>query len=97
VDIIKAWLNAHNVTTKSILAFIVSGSCIISTVPQAKDFVLLTFQRHPYVGTWVMAAAGLITLLMSPHSDAGALAHANAIKAKPDAPTAADVSAATTK
>ena len=97
MNFIAAWLNAHNGLAKTLVALIVAGAGVVGTLPQAQAFVMLTFKAHPAVGTWILAACALYVTLKSPHSDAGAVAHARAIQAQPDAPTAAQVDAATTK
>ena len=96
MNYIAAWLKAHSITAKTVIVSIVAAAGVITINPQVQSFVLLTFKNHPAIGTWIIAAAGLVTMLMSPHSDAGALAHAKSIQSQPDAPTAAQVDAATT-
>ena len=93
----SALWNAFSVRTKLILSGIVTIAGLITGVPQVRDFVLLTFHNHPDLGTWIMAAAAAITSVMSPHSDAGAVVHAKEILAQPDAPTTAQINAASTK
>jgi hypothetical protein len=92
---ITAWFKAHNWTSKTLLAAIPVVAYQIIYNTQVHAFVLQTFQSYPKIGAWIVSAATLYLALSSPHSDAGTLAKANAIKDQPNAPTAEQVSAAT--
>jgi len=96
MNLLAIW-NAHSARTKVIVGSLVSTAIYISANQQAQAFVLLTFKNNLALGTWLIALAGLVATLMSPHSDAGAVAHAQTILNQPDAPTASEVEAATTK
>ena len=87
MNLLAIW-NAHSARTKVIVGSLVSAAIYISANQQAQAFVLLTFKNNLALGTWLIALAGLVATLMSPHSDAGAVAHAQTILNQPDAPTA---------
>jgi hypothetical protein len=92
-----AWFKAQHWSTHAILLAFGTAATIIYTDPSAKQLVLTFFKNNPDLGTTIITLAGFYVTLKSPHSDAGTLAKANAILDKPDAPTAAQVDAATTK
>jgi ABC-type sugar transport system permease subunit len=91
---VTAWIKAHSITTHVLIVGIISAAGVIYNSTEAQGFISTIF-KSPRVTTVVVAVSGLILLLISPHSDAGAIAKSNAIKDQPDAPTAAQVSAAT--
>jgi hypothetical protein len=100
----KAWMKAHNVTTKSIGLGLIAFAFAYTESPWLQGQVGTLFIGHPIViskigilATDIVILVGIWRNFSSPHTDAGAVAHANAILDKPDAPTAKDVDAATTK
>ena len=92
-----AWFKAHNWSTHSIAAFLAVAAGIIVADPQAKELVLQFFKSNPDLGTAIVTLAGIDVAYKTSHRPAGIRAESKAIQAQPDAPTAAEVDAATTK
>jgi hypothetical protein len=97
IDWLSAWFKAHNWSTHSIAAFLAVAAGIIVADPQAKALVLSLFKNNPDLGTAIVTLAGIYVAYKTSHSPAGIMAESKAIQAQPDAPTAAEVDAATTK
>jgi hypothetical protein len=95
--VIKAWLLSKNLTAHTVAAVLLSAATVISADPQARQFVAMTFERHPGIGAWIIAAAGIAAKYSHSSSAAGTVATAKVIQNSPDAPTASQVQAASVK
>lgn len=92
-----AWLKSKNITTHTIGAFALSaGIAITDNAWGCRDFLLQLFRDHPKLGSDLVLIAGAIAAYKRSSSKAGTVANAQAILAKPDAPTATQVEAAST-
>jgi hypothetical protein len=89
-----AWLKSKNWTTHSIAAAAVFIAGLISTDAQVRNLVLSFFEKHPAIGTDVVALAAIILKYSRSSSKAGTVAIAQVIAASPDPPTQAAVDAA---
>jgi len=96
MNYLSAWFKAHNWSTHSIAVVLAGLATLIVTNPQAKAFVLQFFKNNPDLGTAIVTLAGIYVAYKTSHSPAGIMAESKAIQAQPDAPTAAEVDAATT-
>jgi hypothetical protein len=94
---LAAWFRSKNLSAHALAAILLTAASVVSADPQARQFVMATFQRHPSIGAWLIAAAGIAAKYSHSSSAAGTVANANIIKEQPDAPTASQVQAATTK
>jgi hypothetical protein len=95
---LSAWFKAHNWSTHSIAAFLAVAAGIIVADPQAKALVLAFFKSNPDLGTAIVTLAGIYVTYKTSHSPAGMVAASKTImKDTATAPTAAEISAATTK
>jgi hypothetical protein len=94
---LSAWFKAHNWSTHSIAAFLAVAAGIIVANPQAKALVMQFFKSNPDLGTAIVTLAGIYVTYKTSHSPAGMVAASKAIMANGNAPTAAQVDAATTK
>ena len=94
---LAAWFRSKNISSHTIAVAAVTLAGLITTDQQVRDFILSQFKAHPAIGSDIVLLAGVILKYARSSSDAGAVAHADAIKDKPDAPTASQVDAATTK
>jgi hypothetical protein len=104
IDWFTAWIKAHNITAHTIGLAIVTAAFAYDSSPQLRDYIGTVFTGYPVVVTHIgelaaniVAGVTLWRNYSSPHSKAGAVAHSNAILDESDAPTAAEVDAATTK
>ena len=94
---LAAWFRSKNLTAHALAAILLTAASVISADPQARQFIAMTFQRHPSLGAWIIAAAGIAAKYSRSSSAAGTIASAKIIAASPDAPTASEVQAASTK
>ena len=92
-----AWIKAHGWSAHAIAALMATLATIIITDPAAKALVLSFFKNNPDLGTAIVSLAGIYVAYKTSHSPAGIVAAAKQIQSQPDAPTAAQVDAATTK
>jgi len=102
-DWIIAWCKSRNITTHTIGAGIVGFAVIYDSSPEARNYVGQFFTGYPVVVTRlgeicanICAGVALWRNYSHALSPAGIVATAKSIQAQPDAPTAAQVSAATT-
>jgi len=95
MNAITAWFNAHSLSTKVIIAGILALAPVVAYNTTVQAQLAIIFKSNPQIVSVIVALATIILTIYSPKSDAGVLAHANAIKDQPDAPTAAQVDAAT--
>ena len=103
-DSFIAYVKSKNKTTHAFGAFIVSAAFAYTTSPALRDYIGTLLVGYPVIVTkiGVLAidiSAGVTLWRNYSHSSspAGTLATAREIKSRPDAPTAAQVDAATTK
>ena len=101
---IAAWFKAHNITSHTVGAFIVTFALAYTTSPELRNYIATVFTGYPTVvtkfGVLMVDIAAGVTLwrnFSASHSDAGIVAEARKIQDKPDAPTSSQVDAATTK
>jgi hypothetical protein len=101
---ILAWLKSKNITTHTVGGFIIAFAVAYNSSPQLRDYIGTLFTGFPVVVSKLGIlcadiAAGVALWRNYAHSgsDAGVLARAREIQSKPDAPTAAQVDAATTQ
>jgi hypothetical protein len=104
LDKLIAYARSKNITTHSIGAAIIVFSGLYDSSPDLRNYIGQLFVGYPVVvtriGEIMMNLSAGISLWRNyarSSSAAGTLAHANAIKSQPDAPTASQVDAATTK
>ena len=89
-----AWVRSKHWSAHAIFLTIFGIASIITADQHVRDFVLVTFKRWPDIGTWVIAAAGIITVYKNFASQAGTVASAQVIMAAPNPPTQAEITAA---
>lgn len=89
-----AWLKSKSVTSHSVAAGAVFIAGLISTDAQVRNIVLSFFEKHPAIGTDIVAIAGIILKYSHSSSPAGKVAAAQVIEASPNPPTQAAVDAA---
>ena len=101
---IKAWLLAHNITAHTVGTVIVGFALAYTSSPDLRNYIATVFIGYPTVvthfGVLMVDIAAAVTLwrnYATPRSDAGVMAAARVVAAKSDAPTVAQVDAATTK
>jgi|ERR1035437_2672369 hypothetical protein len=102
-----AWFRSKNITTHTVGGFIVLAATVYDSSAQVRDYVATLLVGYPMVVTKIgVLAANIVAGVTlwrnyaTSRSDAGVLAAANQIKYGPNcanAPTAAQVDAATTK
>jgi hypothetical protein len=97
VNALIAWIRSKNITSHTVAVASIALATIITTDQQVRDFILGLFKDHPAIGSDIVLLAGVILKYAHSSSPAGAVAESRAVLAKPDAPTAAQVDAATTK
>jgi len=104
LDKLIAYARSKNITTHSIGFAIVAIAGYYDKSPDFRNWVGSFFVGYPVVvtkiGVVMMNITAAVTLwrnYSNSRSSAGVLAAANAIKSEPDAPTASQVDAATTK
>jgi len=92
-----AWFKNKSWTSHTVAAAAIAVATIISTDPMVRDFVMSLFKAHPSIGVDVIALAAIILKYTHSSSPAGTVANAKVILSEPDAPTTADINAASTK
>jgi predicted permease len=99
-----AWLRSKNITTHTIGAAIITFAVAYDSYPPLRNYIGGVFVGYPVFVTQVgqiltNIAMGVALWRNFSHSSsaAGTVAQARTIIASPDAPTAAEVQAATTK
>jgi hypothetical protein len=97
MNTITAFFKSKNFTAHTFAALCVATAGIITTDPQVQQILVGLFKNHPAALADVMLLAGLILKYMRSSSDAGTLATAREIHASGNAPTAAEVDAASMK
>lgn len=100
---IQSWFRSKNITTHTVGAAIIAFAVAYDSSPQLRDYIGTVFTGFPVVVTTLGTlcaniAAGVALWRNYSHSSsaAGTLATARAIQSQPDAPTAAQVDAAST-
>jgi hypothetical protein len=100
----QAWLVSKNITTHTVGLGLFAFAVAYTSSPALRDQISTLFIGHPVVVTKIGIACSDIVILCGiwakfSHSSsaAGTVANAAIIKASPDAPTAAQVDAASTK
>lgn len=98
------WFKAHNISAHTVGAGIVAFALAYNGSPEIRNYIATVFTGYPVVVTrfgvlMVDIATGVMLWrnYSAAHSAAGVLAEARKINGKPDAPTASQVDAATTK
>ena len=94
---ISAWFASKNLTTHWLAAMALALAGVITTDPQVRDLLTKLFQSHPSIAADIILAAGIIAKYSRSSSAAGTVANAKAIMSNGNAPTAAQIDAATTK
>jgi len=104
LDKLIAYARSKNNTTHSIGAAIIAFAAYYDMSPELRNYIGSFFVGYPVVvtrfGELMMNITAAVTFwrnYSNSRSSAGILAAANAIKSEPDAPTASQVDAATTK
>ncbi len=95
IAVIKSWLRSRNISSHAIAAVIVSAATLYTTDQQVRDFTIQLFRAHPTIPADMLALAGIIMKYSSAHSPAGVVAEARTVLASPNAPSVAEVVAAT--
>ena len=98
------WFKAHNISAHTVGTFIIGFALAYNSSPELRNYIATVFTGYPTVVThfgviMVDIAAGfaLWRNYSGAHSAVGVLAEARKINGNPDAPTASQVDAATTK
>ena len=94
---IISWFRSKNLTAHSIAVAGLFVATLITTDQTVRDFVLKMFHDHPDVGTYIVVLSGIVLKYTRSSSAAGTVAAAKIIIAQPDAPTHAEVEAASTQ
>lgn len=94
---IVAWFKSKNISTHTVAALCIAAATLITTDSQVQQILIELFKNHPAALADVTLLAGLILKYTHSSSPAGTLATARTITSSGDAPTAAQVDAATTK
>lgn len=92
-----AWFKSRNWSTHTVIAVAGSLALYIAADPAAQLWIKTTLAAHPQLASLIVLASLAIAKQTPSRSDAGVLAAARTINAAPDAPTASEVDAATTK
>ena len=92
-----AWLRSKNFTAHTVAALCIAAATLITTDPQVQQVLVSLFREHPAALADITLLAGLIFKYTRSSSDAGTMATARDIKASGNAPTSAEVDAATQK
>lgn len=90
-----AWIKSKSITSHSIAVVLIAIATLITTDDQVQQFLVSMLQAHPAIAANIILFAGIILKYSRSTSDAGAVAVSHAVMAQPDAPTAAQVIAAT--
>jgi len=93
---IQAWFLSKNITTHTLAAFAIVAAGIIAFDPQAQTFVKQVCGAHAALATEIITLCLIVAKYSPSRSDAGVVAASKAIMANGNAPTAAQVDAATT-
>ena len=94
---IAAWFRSKNITAHTVALLAASAAGLITFDPQVQQFLVTLLKAHPAAATDIILLAGIVAKYSRSSSPAGAVANAKAIMANGNAPTAAEISAATTK
>jgi hypothetical protein len=97
MNFIAAWIKSKNLSTHAFIVAAVGLAGLIASDPAIQQWIKDTLSAHPSIASGIVVFALAIAKAWPSSSAAGTLATANYIKAQPDAPTAAQVDAATTK
>jgi hypothetical protein len=97
VNTLTAWFKSRSISSHWIAGLLIGAAGIISTDQQVQTFITGLFINHPAAAAQIIAVAGLILKYTPARSDAGVLAAARTINGSGNAPTAAEVDAATPK
>ena len=92
-----AWFKSKGWTAHAVFAACIAAAGIIGADTQVQQFLAGLFANHPAIAAQIIALAVIIAKYTHSSSAAGTLANARNIQASPDAPTASQVDAATTK
>jgi hypothetical protein len=92
---IIAWFKSKNITAHVLAGLAITAATVITSDQQVQQFLVAVLKAHPAAAADIVLAAGIIAKYTHSSSPAGTLATANEIKSQPDAPTAAQVDAAT--
>jgi hypothetical protein len=104
IDWLVAWAKSKNITTHTVGGFIVAFAVAYNSSSDMRNYISTLFVGYPVVATKIAVlmtdiAAGVALWRNFSHSSspAGTLATAREIHAQPDAPTSAQIDAASTK
>ena len=97
MNILIAWAKSKNWTTHTVIAAAIGLAGLIAADPAIQDWIKTTLAAHPQLASLIVLASLAVAKNSHSSSDAGTLATARTITSSGDAPTAAQVDAATTK
>ena len=94
---IASWFRSKNITAHAVAVVAVTAASLITGDQQVRDFLIELFKAHPAIGADIIAVAAIVLKYSHSSSAAGTLATARVINDSPDAPTATQIDAASTK
>ena len=97
MNILIAWAKSKNWTTHTVIAAAIGLAGLIAADPAIQDWIKTTLAAHPQLASLIVLASLAVAKNSHSSSPAGTLATARTITSSGDAPTAAQVDAATTK
>ena len=97
MNFLIAWAKSKNWTTHTVIAAAIGLAGLIAADPAIQDWIKTTLAAHPQLASLIVLASLAVAKNSHSSSPAGTLATARTITSSGDAPTAAQVDAATTK
>ena len=97
MNTIIAWLKSKNWTAHTVAGILIAGCGIIAADPQVQAFITSNLSAHPAAAAEIVSLAVIVAKYTHSSSPAGTLATARVITASPNAPTSAQVDAASMK
>lgn len=79
---VVVWLKSRNISSHTIVVFIIGCATVYTADQQVRDFVISMFKSHPTIPADILALCGIILKYSTAHSSAGILEQANEIVTK---------------